>query len=48
MIQSQGHLLFWTAVVFYVSFEWRKKQAVESDPMQTSAGWVAGELRPPK
>jgi len=48
MIQSHSHLLVWTGLVFYVSFVWRKKQAVERDPIQTSAGWVAGELRPPK
>jgi hypothetical protein len=47
MFESQAHLAVWTALLFF-SFVWRKKQAVEIDPMQTSAGWLAGELRPPK
>jgi hypothetical protein len=40
----------WLALVFYfyASFAWRNTQAVEIDPMRTSAGWLAGELRPPK
>jgi hypothetical protein len=47
MFESQAHLAVWTALLFYVSFAWRKKQAVESDPMQTSAGWLAGEFISP-
>ena len=48
MLESQVHLLVWIAFAFYGTFAWRKKQAVEIDPMQKAAGWVAGELRPPK
>jgi hypothetical protein len=44
LFESQAHLAVWTAFLFYVSFAWRKKQAVEIDPMQASAGWLAGEL----
>jgi hypothetical protein len=33
---------------FYTSFAWRRKQAIEIDPMLAVAGWVAAELRPPK
>jgi hypothetical protein len=44
MLESQTHLLIWTMLLFY----WRKKQEVEIDPMQTAAGWLAGELNPPK
>ena len=47
MLKSQAHLLVWAAFVFYASFAWHKKQAVEIDPMQTSSGWLTGELRPP-
>jgi hypothetical protein len=48
MFESQVHLLVWIVLVFYVTLAWHKKQAVEIDPMQKAAGWVAGELRPPK
>jgi hypothetical protein len=48
MLESQVHLLVWIALVFYGTFAWRKKQAVDNDPMQKAAGWMAGELRPPK
>ena len=50
MLESQTHLLVGMALVFYcyASFAWRKKQAVEIDSMRTSAGWLSGELRPPK
>jgi hypothetical protein len=37
-----------TALVFFLGFSWCKQQAVEIDPMQTSAGWLNGELQPPK
>jgi hypothetical protein len=47
MLESQVHLLVWIAFVF-TAFAWRKKQAVEIDPMQKATGWMAGELRPPK
>jgi len=48
MLQSQVHLLIYIALIFYGSLAWPKKQAVEDDPMQTSSGWVKGELGPPK
>jgi len=47
MLESQAHLV-WTALVFFVIFAWRKKQAVAIDPMQASAGWLKGDLKPPK
>jgi hypothetical protein len=38
-LNLKTHLLILTMLLFY----WRKKQEVEIDPMQTAAGWLAGE-----
>jgi hypothetical protein len=43
MLETQAHLLVWTALVFCVSFAWPKQQAIEVYPMRASAGWLAGE-----
>jgi hypothetical protein len=46
--EFDAHRLVCAALLFYASFAWRRKQAIEIDPMLAAAGWVAGELRPPK
>jgi hypothetical protein len=48
MREFRARRLARAARLFYASFAWRRKQAVEIDPMLAAAGWVAGELRPPK
>jgi hypothetical protein len=48
MRQSHAHRLVGAALLFYARLAWRRKQAIEIDPMLAAAGWVAGELRPPK
>jgi hypothetical protein len=48
MRESRARRLARAARLFYASFAWRRKQAIEIDPMLAAAGWVAGELRPPK
>jgi len=46
--EFHAHRLVCAALLFYARFAWRSKQAIEIDPMLAAAGWVAGELSPPK